>query len=139
MADYLKTGDANDMLYALEASRDYDPGPGLEKIRAPLVAINFADDLINPPELGNSRARDQARAERPRGDASLERQDARARQPHDRGVWKSELEAFAERIGETVRDSNIGWIERSALDDKMPAKPGNIKHRATERAIHLLA
>jgi homoserine O-acetyltransferase len=52
VTDYLKNGDANDMLYALEASRDYDPGPGLEKIRAPLVAINFADDLINPPELG---------------------------------------------------------------------------------------
>ncbi len=52
VADYFKTGDANDMLYALEASRDYDPGPGLEKIRAPLLAINSADDLINPPELG---------------------------------------------------------------------------------------
>ncbi|MDQ2824085.1 MAG: alpha/beta fold hydrolase [Verrucomicrobiota bacterium] len=52
VADYMKTGDANDMLYALEASRDYDPGPDLEKIRAPLVAVNFADDLINPPELG---------------------------------------------------------------------------------------
>ena len=50
--EYIKTGDANDMLYAVEASRDYDPGPNLEKIRAPLVAINFADDLINPPELG---------------------------------------------------------------------------------------
>jgi len=48
---YLKTGDANDVLYAFEASRDYDPGPALEKIRAPLVAINSADDLINPPEL----------------------------------------------------------------------------------------
>ena len=45
-------GDANDVLYAVEASRDYDPAPGLEKIRAPLMAINFADDLINPPELG---------------------------------------------------------------------------------------
>jgi homoserine O-acetyltransferase len=44
--------DANDVLYALESSRDYDPGPGLEQIRAPLLAINFADDLINPPELG---------------------------------------------------------------------------------------
>ncbi len=52
VANYLKTGDANDYLYALEASRDYDPGPGLEKITAPLLAINFADDLINPPELG---------------------------------------------------------------------------------------
>ena len=52
VGDYMKTGDANDMLYALEASHDYDPAPGLEKIRAPLVAVNFADDLINPPELG---------------------------------------------------------------------------------------
>jgi len=50
--DHLKSDDANDVLYALEASRDYDPGPMLEKIRAPLLAINSADDLINPPELG---------------------------------------------------------------------------------------
>ena len=48
----LKTDDANDVLYAVEASHDYDPGPNLEKIRAPLLAINSADDLINPPELG---------------------------------------------------------------------------------------
>ena len=48
----VKTDDANDVLYALEASHDYDPGPNLEKIEAPLLAINFADDLINPPELG---------------------------------------------------------------------------------------
>jgi homoserine O-acetyltransferase len=52
VADHLKTDDTNDVLYALEASHDYDPGPNLEKIRAPLLAINFADDLINPPELG---------------------------------------------------------------------------------------
>ena len=52
VADYAKTGDANDVLYAIEASHDYDPGPSLEKIRAPLLAINSADDLINPPELG---------------------------------------------------------------------------------------
>ena len=48
----MKTLDANDALYAVEASHDYDPGAGLEKIRAPLLAINSADDLINPPELG---------------------------------------------------------------------------------------
>src|SRR5438046_9563368 len=52
VADIVKADDANDVLYALEASRDYDPGPDLEKIRAPLLAINSADDLINPPELG---------------------------------------------------------------------------------------
>jgi homoserine O-acetyltransferase len=40
------------LLYAVEASHDYDPGPNLEKTRAPLLAINSADDLINPPELG---------------------------------------------------------------------------------------
>lgn len=45
-------GDANDVLYAVEASHDYDPAPGLERIKAPLMAVNFADDLINPPELG---------------------------------------------------------------------------------------
>ena len=48
----VKTDDANDVLYALEASHDYDPGPNLEKIRAALLAVNSADDLINPPELG---------------------------------------------------------------------------------------
>ena len=48
----VKAADANDVLYALDASRDYDPGPGLAKIEAPLLAVNSADDLINPPELG---------------------------------------------------------------------------------------
>jgi homoserine O-acetyltransferase len=44
--------DANDTLYQFEASGDYDPGPRLEQILAPLLAVNWADDLINPPELG---------------------------------------------------------------------------------------
>jgi homoserine O-acetyltransferase/O-succinyltransferase len=48
----LPRDDANDVAYQVEASYDYDPGPGLEKIRAPLLAVNSADDLINPPELG---------------------------------------------------------------------------------------
>jgi homoserine O-acetyltransferase/O-succinyltransferase len=52
VAEQIKTADANDILYQVEASWDYDPSPGLEKIRAPLLAINSADDLINPPELG---------------------------------------------------------------------------------------
>src|ERR1043166_5816402 len=94
VADYLKTGDANDMLYALEASRDYDPGPGLEKIRAPLVAINSADDLINPPELGilereikrvaKGRAVTIPLSDKTRGHGS----------PTLASLWKSELEAL---------------------------------------------
>jgi len=44
--------DANDMLYYFDSSREYNPAPKLETIKAPLFAINSADDLINPPELG---------------------------------------------------------------------------------------
>jgi len=49
--DQMRSADANDLLYAVSASQDYDPGPALEKIEAPLIAVNSADDLINPPEL----------------------------------------------------------------------------------------
>jgi homoserine O-acetyltransferase len=52
IARTVRTSDANDVLYAVESSADYDPGSGLGRIAAPLVAINFEDDLINPPELG---------------------------------------------------------------------------------------
>jgi homoserine O-acetyltransferase/O-succinyltransferase len=52
IANYVKSNDANDVLYWFEASRDYDPGAGLEKIVAPLLAINSADDIVNPPEIG---------------------------------------------------------------------------------------
>jgi homoserine O-acetyltransferase len=48
----LRSLDANDMLYQFDASRDYDPAPALESIKAALIAINSADDFVNPPELG---------------------------------------------------------------------------------------
>ncbi|HEY4671425.1 MAG TPA: alpha/beta fold hydrolase [Gemmatimonadaceae bacterium] len=47
----MRTTDANDLIYQFEASGDYDPSPQLEKIRAPVLAINSADDQVNPPEL----------------------------------------------------------------------------------------
>lgn len=50
--DFATDMDANDLLYQFDASRDYDPDPALEKIAAPLLAINSADDQVNPPELG---------------------------------------------------------------------------------------
>jgi homoserine O-acetyltransferase/O-succinyltransferase len=46
------TADANDLLYAVSASRNYDPSPGLEKISVPVMFVNSGDDFINPPELG---------------------------------------------------------------------------------------
>lgn len=44
--------DANDLLYQVSASRNYDPSAGLENIRAPVMWVNSADDFINPAELG---------------------------------------------------------------------------------------
>ena len=52
MQQRIAATDANDFLFQFEASRDYDPAPHLEKITAPVLAINSADDLVNPPELG---------------------------------------------------------------------------------------
>jgi homoserine O-acetyltransferase/O-succinyltransferase len=52
MARELDDLDANDLLYAVNASRDYDPSAGLEKIKAPLLLLNSGDDFVNPPELG---------------------------------------------------------------------------------------
>jgi homoserine O-acetyltransferase len=52
IASRLRTTDANDMLYQYNASRDYNPAPNLEKITAAVLAINSADDVVNPPELG---------------------------------------------------------------------------------------
>jgi homoserine O-acetyltransferase/O-succinyltransferase len=44
--------DANDFLYAVNSSRNYDPSSKLDAIKAPVMFINSADDLINPPEVG---------------------------------------------------------------------------------------
>ena len=48
----LPTRDANDLIYQIEASRNYDPWPRLERIRTPLTWVNSADDFINPAEYG---------------------------------------------------------------------------------------
>jgi homoserine O-acetyltransferase len=48
----IATRDANDLIYQLEASRNYNPLPNLERIRAPISWVNSADDFINPPEYG---------------------------------------------------------------------------------------
>ena len=52
LSRYSSILDANDLIYAFDSSRDYNPQPFLSKIKAQLVAINSADDQVNPPELG---------------------------------------------------------------------------------------
>jgi homoserine O-acetyltransferase/O-succinyltransferase len=51
LVEQARKTDANNLLYATEAVMDYDPSKDLEKIKAKLMAINFADDAVNPPEL----------------------------------------------------------------------------------------
>ncbi|MBS0393092.1 MAG: alpha/beta fold hydrolase [Proteobacteria bacterium] len=98
----LATLDANDLLYQVGASHDYDPAARLGDIRAPVLWINSADDFINPPELGIAEAQVKRLAhgrfvllpvsERTRGHGS-----------HTwAALWKSELTAFlheTERAG----------------------------------------
>jgi homoserine O-acetyltransferase len=52
VAKDLPTRDANDLIYQVEASRNYDPWPKLERIRAPMTWVNSSDDFINPAEYG---------------------------------------------------------------------------------------
>jgi homoserine O-acetyltransferase len=94
----LATTDANDLLYAVEASREYDPSADLEKITAPLLAINFSDDFVNPPELGDF---EKLVARVPRGKAVLIRagEDARGHSTHTwPAAYRQHLAAFLAEI-----------------------------------------
>jgi homoserine O-acetyltransferase/O-succinyltransferase len=89
--NYVKTMDTNDLLYAVEASHDYDPAPQLEKIQARLVAVNSADDLINPPELGILE-REIKRVRHGRAVMIPFSQDTRGHGSHTLAkLWKDEL------------------------------------------------
>ena len=86
------------MLYAVESSSDYDPAPMLEKIQAPLLAINSADDLINPPDLGILE-RDIQRVKNGRAITIPEGPETRGHGTHTHAVvWKRYL---AELLQET--------------------------------------
>ena len=88
----VKTWDANDILYAIESSYDYDPSKTLATIRAPLLAVNSADDLINPPDQG---IMERGIQQVPHGRAVLipEGPDTRGHGTHTVAkVWKADLE-----------------------------------------------
>jgi homoserine O-acetyltransferase/O-succinyltransferase len=101
VADFVKTNDANDIMYALDASHDYDPGPDLEKIRAPLLAVNSADDLINPPELGILE-REIKRVPHGRAIVIPLSDRTNGHQTHSLpAIWKGELERLLRESGST--------------------------------------
>ncbi len=96
----MATLDANDLLYQVEASRDYDPSPGLERIRAPVMFVNSADDFINPPELGIAE-REIRRVMRGRFVLLPVSEQTRGHGTHTwAAVWKAHLEQL---LRETAR------------------------------------
>ncbi len=97
---YASVLDANDMIYQFAASEDYDPAPDLERIKAPLLAINSADDQVNPPELGIMEA---AMRKLKRGQYLLLPIDERTRGHGTHTLaaqWKRHLAAFLGRAAD---------------------------------------
>ena len=101
LEDYFKARsaalDANDLLYAVNASRNYDPSPQLEKITAPAMYINSADDFINPPELGIAE-REIKRVKNGRFVILPITDETRGHGTHTRAaVWKQYLDELLEK------------------------------------------
>ncbi len=97
VAEGMRRLDANDILYAVEASHDYNPGPGLENIRKPLTAINFEDDLINPPELGVFE-RELKRVQNAKAVMIPESEHTRGHGTHTiAAIWKKHLERLLKK------------------------------------------
>lgn len=89
--------DANDLLYQLDASRNYDPSAGLERITAPLTLINSADDFINPPELGIAE-REMARIPNGRFVLLPASAETKGHGTHTwAALWKEHLQALLQR------------------------------------------
>jgi homoserine O-acetyltransferase len=125
LADYFKAHleglDANDLLYAVNASRNYDPSPQLEKIAAPVMYINSADDFINPPELGMTE-REIKRVKNGRFVLLPITDETRGHGTHTRAaVWKPYLEELmnqsrdahrpTKEAEETTKSSNTAAVE----------------------------
>lgn len=99
VAEQLRTIDANDQIYALDASRTYDPSPALERITVPVTWINSADDFINPPELGIAE-RMVRRMPNARFVLIPARADTHGHGTHTwAALWQEELAALLKRSG----------------------------------------
>lgn len=100
MTQRLANTDANDFLLQFEASRDYDPSPHLTRITAPVLAINSADDLVNPPELGLMEAL-MPRVRQGRYVLIPTSEQTRGHGTHSLpAIWQGELAAFLRTLPE---------------------------------------
>jgi homoserine O-acetyltransferase len=98
LVENAKKSDANNRLYQIESTMDYDPSSLLDKINAKLLAINFADDAVNPPELGVletgvARIKGARSVVVPAGPNSQGHQNA-----SNAAVWKQHLAEFLKTV-----------------------------------------
>jgi homoserine O-acetyltransferase len=115
--------DANDVIYAFEASRDYDPSPRLDAVTVPVLAINSADDFVNPPELGLmerliARVPSARYVLIPTGDST------RGHGTHSRpSVWHEHLAAFLRALPPMPDARASLWLDPSNVEWTRPAPP----------------
>jgi homoserine O-acetyltransferase/O-succinyltransferase len=149
--------DANDMVYQFDSSTDYNPAPHLGKIRAPLFAVNSADDEVNPPELGIME-REIPKVARGRYILIPTSDETRGHGTHSRAVvWKNYLtelmqlsepahSARAERDFDLVADpARAEWsaapavtISREFLGQPIAGRRTEIRSRWTKDNLYLL-
>ena len=111
LVENAKKGDANNRLYQIELTMDYDPSPGLEKVKARLFAINFADDAVEPAGAwragGRGRAHSRRTLRRAAGDAAIARPSVvDARGPVEEpsgGIFEVRLTGYARRGAASCR------------------------------------
>ena len=119
----MTTTDANDLIYQFDASRDYDPSPDLARIAAPVLAINSADDVVNPPELG---LMERLIAHVPRGRYVLIpiSDITRGHGTHTvAAAWKAQFTPFVAAL-EGRRGGTVPDIDALFTDYTGPAVPG---------------
>src|SRR5205085_10392480 len=111
------------VIYAFEASRDYDPSARLESVRAPVLQINSADDFVNPPELGLVE-RLIARAPNAKFVLIPTSDSTRGHGTHSRpSVWHDQLADFLRNL--SSERVTVSRTEESVFDNRLldPANP----------------
>jgi homoserine O-acetyltransferase/O-succinyltransferase len=128
--------DANDVIYAFEASREYDPSSQLEKVTVPVLAINSADDFVNPPELGLMESLLE-RVPRARYVLIPTSERTRGHGSHSQpALWKDELVRFLHSLSSGGSSSLL--LNPAHPDWRTPAPPiSHLRFETTKGAFVL--
>ena len=118
------TADANDFLYQWEASRDYNPAPGLERIRAALLAINSADDSAAQRLSGSERERFSSRGRRARAEKRSRTPVRRCTEPGPGGRSRKALMLSDQRLQQRGQATQHGHGQRHRAQPACMARPG---------------